>query len=98
MPLLRLEEATGGRGVGQPAAHEHLREDVRDAEIAAQALGGGEVVGGDVEAGVLSRHGPDARAGSGRKGRPVADRALTRCARVAEAPTSLTWSPDEDGF
>jgi hypothetical protein len=58
MGLLGGEEALGRRRLAQPAPHEHLRQHVRDPQLAAEALGGGEVVGGDVEAGVLAAHGP----------------------------------------
>ena len=67
--VLGGEEALRRGGIAQPAAHQHLREHVRDPQLAAEALGGGEVVGGDLEAGILAAHGPDARAAGGRNGR-----------------------------
>ena len=67
--VLGGEEALRRDRVAQPAAHQHLREHVRDPQLAAEVLGGGEVVGGDLEAGVLAAHGPDARAAGGRNGR-----------------------------
>src|SRR3954454_24713394 len=48
-PPPRGGEGAARRRIGEAAAHEHLREHVRDAEIGAEALGGGEVVRGDVE-------------------------------------------------
>ena len=46
------EELARAGGRVQPAAHQHLGDDVRDAEIGAQALGGGVVVRLDGEAGL----------------------------------------------
>jgi hypothetical protein len=51
------EERLGGRDLGQPAPHQHLREHVRDAQRGGQALGGGVVVRRDGEAGVDPGHG-----------------------------------------
>ena len=56
MRLLGVEEAPRGGRIAQPAPHEHLREHVRDAQLAAQPLRGGEVVRGDLEAGVRAAH------------------------------------------
>ena len=64
--VLGLQEAPRGRRVAQPAPHQHLREHGRDAQLAAQPLGGGEVVRGDFEAGVRAAHASDARAAGGR--------------------------------
>jgi hypothetical protein len=58
MGLLGGEEAARRRRLGQPATHEHLREHVRDPELAAEVLGGGKVIGSDLETGVLAAHGP----------------------------------------
>jgi hypothetical protein len=66
MRLLGLEEAPRGPGVAEPAPHQHLREHVRDAQLAAQPLGGGVVVRGNVEAGVRSAHVSEARPEGGR--------------------------------
>ena len=67
MRVLGGEEPLRRHRVAQPAAHEHLREHVRDPQLAAELLGGGEVVGGDVEAGILAAHGREAMAAGGRK-------------------------------
>ena len=68
--LLRGQEPLRRRRIAEPAAHEHLREHVRDPELATELLGRGEVVGGDVEAGFLAAHGREAMAAGGRKAAP----------------------------
>ena len=52
-----LEELARGGALAEPAAHEHLRGDVRDAELRPQPLGGGVVVGRDRQADVGRSHG-----------------------------------------
>ena len=89
--LLGGEEPLRRHGIAQPAPHEHLREHVRDPELATETLGRGEVVRGDVEAGFPAAHGREAMAAGGRKRRGVEDRAVTRCDTSESAPTLVTW-------
>ena len=51
------QERPRGGGVAEPAADEHLREHVRDAEVGGQPLGGGVVVWRDGESRVHRRQG-----------------------------------------
>jgi hypothetical protein len=59
----RVQELAGGGDVAEPAAHEHLRSDVRHAERRRELLGGGEVVGRDRQADVVHGHGARRYAG-----------------------------------
>jgi hypothetical protein len=52
MRFLGGQERLRVRGVAEPAAHQYLRQHVRDPERGAEPLGGGVVVGRDGEAGL----------------------------------------------
>jgi hypothetical protein len=66
MSRLGLQEAPRVGRIAQPAPYQHLREHGRDAQLAAQPLGGGVVVRSDLEAGVGAAHASEARAVGGR--------------------------------
>ena len=91
MAHVGVEERPRERGVREPAPHQHLRDDVRDAQRGAQPLGGGVVVRGDIEAGVghrsvTVRAAPDGiGAFAQRCSRAVALRSRRCCARAFTA-------------
>ena len=98
MPDVRRQELARGGRVGETAAHEHLRGDVRDPEPGAQPLGGGVVVRGDLESDVGRRHartvrrradGPDPAATLSCKRGSIPSAGPVNTARAAPGPGGL---------
>ena len=83
--LLGRQPRPRARGLPQPAAHEHLRQRVRQAQFALQPCGGGEGIGGDLEA----------RLGHAATVRPRPDGIASRSMRFVDLSTKITQSPPE---